>query len=334
MATRNPRPRLRFRAAPKGNAAARAGAATRNAGREPPADGDAWRYEIKFDGYRLLARIDGRDVRLFTRQGHDWTPKLKALAKEVGSLGLPDGWLDGEIVVMGKHGETDFQALQNAFETAHADTIQYFVFDLPFYAGHDLRKVPLAERRALLRRLFESNMAPRLRFSEEFEASAADMLDAACRMKLEGVIGKRADAPYVSARTNTWIKLKCTLRQEFVVGGFTDPKGSRQGIGALLLGIHDASGQLRYAGNVGTGFDTRTLGNLRTQLNALRADKPPFHALPASVKGHWVRPKLVAEVSFGSWTREGRVRHSVFHGLRTDKPAAGIAVEQARSRPV
>jgi len=297
---------------------------------QAPADSDAWRYEIKFDGYRLLARIDGSDVRLFTRQGHDWTPKLKALAKEVGALGLPDGWLDGEIVVMGKHGETDFQALQNAFETAHVDTIQYFVFDLPFYAGHDLRKVPLAERRALLRRLFESSTASRLRFSEEFEASAADMLDAACRMKLEGVIGKRADAPYVSARTNTWIKLKCTLRQEFVVGGFTDPKGSRQGIGALLLGVHDASGQLRYAGNVGTGFDTRTLGKLRTQLEALRADKPPFHALPASVNGHWVRPKLVAEVSFGSWTREGRVRHSVFHGLRTDKPAGGISVEQAK----
>ncbi|WP_416051560.1 DNA ligase D [Cupriavidus basilensis] len=295
-----------------------------------PADSEAWRYEIKFDGYRLLARIDGRDVRLFTRQGHDWTSKLKAIAKEVGSLGLPDGWLDGEIVVMGQHGETDFQALQNAFETAHADTIQYFVFDLPFYAGHDLRKVPLAERRALLRRLFESNTPPRLRFSEEFEASAADMLDAACRMKLEGVIGKRADAPYVSVRTNTWIKLKCTLRQEFVVGGFTDPKGSRRGIGALLLGVHDASGQLRYAGNVGTGFDTRTLDNLHTQLNGLRTDEPPFHALPASVKGHWVRPKLVAEVSFGSWTREGRVRHSVFHGLRTDKPAGGIAVERAR----
>ncbi|WP_029045293.1 DNA ligase D [Cupriavidus sp. amp6] len=295
---------------------------------KPPADTAAWRYEIKFDGYRVLARIDGKDVRLFTRQGHDWTAKLRALARDVGTLGLPDGWLDGEIVVLGKHGETDFQALQNAFDTARVEAIQYFVFDLPFYAGHDLRKVPLAERRALLRHIFAGNTSPRLQFSEDFEASPDEMLDAACRMKLEGVIGKRADSSYVSTRSNTWIKLKCTLRQEFVVAGFTDPRGSRTGIGSLLLGVHDSGGgRLRYAGNVGTGFDTRTLGELRAQLEALRADKSPFATVPAGVKGHWVRPKLVAEVSFGSWTREGRVRHAVFHGLRTDKPAGAVSVE-------
>ncbi|QRQ84697.1 DNA ligase D [Cupriavidus oxalaticus] len=297
---------------------------------KPPADAAAWRYEIKFDGYRVLARIDGKDVRLFTRQGHDWTAKLRALARDVGALGLPDGWLDGEIVVLGKHGETDFQALQNAFDTARVEAIQYFVFDLPFYAGHDLRKVPLAGRRALLRHIFAGNTSPRLQFSEDFEASPGEMLDAACRMKLEGVIGKRADSSYVSARSNTWIKLKCTLRQEFVVAGFTDPRGSRTGIGSLLLGVHDSGGRLRYAGNVGTGFDTRTLGELRAQLDALRADTSPFATVPAGVKGvkgHWVRPKLVAEVSFGSWTREGRVRHAVFHGLRTDKPAGAVSVE-------
>lgn len=295
---------------------------------KPPSDAQAWHYEIKFDGYRVLARIDGKDVRLFTRQGHDWTSKLRALARDVGALGLPDGWLDGEIVVIGKHGETDFQALQNAFDTARVEAIQYFVFDLPYFAGHDLRKVPVVERRALLRRIFEHNTSPRLQFSEDFEASPAEMLDAACRMKLEGVIGKRADSSYVSARSNTWIKLKCTLRQEFVVAGFTDPKGIRAGIGSLLLGVHDSGGRLRYAGNVGTGFDTRMLGDLRKQLDALRADASPFHTVPAGVKGNWVRPKLVAEVSFGSWTREGRVRHSVFHGLRSDKPASAVSVER------
>lgn len=295
---------------------------------KPPHDAAAWRYEIKFDGYRLLARVDGTDVRLFTRQGHDWTSKLRALARDVGALGLPDGWLDGEIVVLGKHGETDFQALQNAFDTARVEAIRYFAFDLPYFAGHDLRKVPLLERRALLRRIFEHNASPRLQFSEDFEASAGDMLDAACRMKLEGVIGKRVDSGYVSARSNTWIKLKCTLRQEFVVAGFTDPKGSRNGIGSLLLGVHDSGGRLRYAGNVGTGFDTRTLDDLRAQLDALRADAAPFHTVPAGVRGHWVKPRLVAEVSFGSWTREGRVRHAVFHGLRTDKPAGAVSVER------
>ncbi|MDQ0139929.1 DNA ligase D [Cupriavidus necator] len=293
-----------------------------------PPDAAAWRYEIKFDGYRVLARVDGKDVRLFTRQGHDWTSKLRGLARDVGALGLPDGWLDGEIVVLGKHGETDFQALQNAFDTARVEAIRYFAFDLPYFAGHDLRQVPLVERRALLRRIFAHNTSPRLQFSEDFEASPGDMLDAACRMKLEGVIGKRVDSSYVSARSNTWIKLKCTLRQEFVVAGFTDPKGSRTGIGALLLGVHDTGGRLRYAGNVGTGFDTRTLDELRAQLDALRADAAPFDNVPAGVRGHWVKPKLVAEVSFGSWTREGRVRHAVFHGLRTDKPAAAVSVER------
>ncbi|AOY96270.1 ATP-dependent DNA ligase [Cupriavidus sp. USMAA2-4] len=299
----------------------------------PPADEQDWRYEIKFDGYRLLARIDGKGVRLFTREGNDWTSRLQAVARDVGALGLPDGWLDGEIVVLGKHGETDFQALQNAFRTSSVDAIQYFVFDLPFYAGHDLRKVRLAQRRGLLRRLFERNTSPRLQFSEEFEAGPADMLDAACRMKLEGVIGKRADSHYVSARSKTWIKLKCTLRQEFVIGGFTDPRGSRHGIGSLLLGVHASNGHLRYAGNVGTGFDERMLSTLRAKLDGLVTDTTPFDAPPASLNVHWVRPKLVAEVSFGSWTRDGRVRHSVFHGLRSDKPASAVILEQPAEVP-
>ncbi|MEN7529555.1 DNA ligase D [Cupriavidus sp. DL-D2] len=292
-----------------------------------PADSANWQYEIKFDGYRILARVDGDDVRLFTRQGHDWTSKLRSLAAEIRDIGLPDGWLDGEIVVVDAHGITDFQALQNAFETAHVDQIQFYAFDLPYYDGHDLRAVPLANRRALLASLMADRTSQRVRFSDSFEADPGEMLQAACRMKLEGVIGKRVDAPYVSTRANSWIKLKCTHRQEFVIGGFTDPKGSRSGLGSLLLGVHDAQGKLRYAGNVGTGFDTATLDRLRKQLDALTTDTAPFDPLPRGVKGHWVKPKLVAEVSFGAWTREGRVRHSVFHGLRSDKAAGSITVE-------
>jgi len=304
----------------------------------PPTEGE-WQYEVKFDGYRILARIDGDDVRLFTRNGNDWTSKLRSLAAEVRALGLPDGWLDGEIVMVDANGVTDFQSLQNAFETAHVDAIQYYVFDLPYYAGRDLRAMPLTERRALLRQLLRQLMAAkpasRLRFSESFEAEPQEMLDAACRMKLEGVIGKRVDAPYVSTRANTWIKLKCTLRQEFVIGGFTDPKGSRSGLGSLLLGVHDAQGKLRYAGNVGTGFDTAMLDSLRKRLDPLVVDSAPFADLPRGIKGHWVKPKLVAEVSFGAWTKEGRVRHSVFHGLRSDKPARAVSVEKpAVEKPV
>ncbi|UZN52200.1 DNA ligase D [Cupriavidus cauae] len=303
----------------------------------PPADAQNWVYEVKFDGYRVLARIDGADVKLFTRNGHDWTSKLKTLARELGTLNLPSAWLDGEIVIVDKDGSTDFQALQNAFDSDRTDAIQFFVFDVPYYAGHDLRQVALAERRDLLRRVFEEhNVSAHLRFSESFEAGPEEILSAACRLRLEGLIGKRVDAPYVSARSPNWIKLKCSERQEFVIGGFTEPKGTRNGLGALLLGIHDEAGRLVYAGKVGTGFDVRTLDTIRAKLDALRTDASPFDRMPAiakGVKGIWVRPKAVAEVSFGSWTRDGLIRHAVFHGLRSDKSASAIGKEKAMPAP-
>ena len=295
-----------------------------------PTSGD-WIYEIKFDGYRVLARVDGGDVRLFTRRGHDWTSKLKHLSHAIAALGLPNGWIDGEIVIEAGQGRTDFQALQNAFDAAATADIHFLVFDLPYYASHDLRQVPLRERRNLLRQLMTGNTSEYLKFSEDFEADADTLLQAACQLRLEGVIGKRADAPYVSARSPTWIKLKCTQRQEFVIGGYTDPRGSRTGIGSLLLGVHDPQGRLIYSGNVGTGFDQKTLDDLRAKLSALEIPKPPFHQLARGIKGHWVSPTLLAEVSFGEWTQDGRIRHSVFHGLRTDKLPEKITKEEAIS---
>ena len=292
-----------------------------------PKGGD-WIYEIKFDGYRIVTRVDGNDVRLFTRNGHDWTSKLRHLAEAIAELGMPDGWLDGEIVIPEGDGRTNFQSLQNAFDTLRTQNIHYFLFDLPYFAGHDLREVPVRERRALLKKLLVSNKSRLIVFSDEFEADAGSLLEAACRLRLEGVIGKRADAPYTSTRSASWIKLKCTQRQEFVIGGYTDPRGARSGLGSLLLGVHDSDGRLMYAGNVGTGFDHKTLVQLKNQLAALSSGQTPFHKLPSGVKGHWVKPILVAEVAFGEWTDEGRIRHSVFHGLRTDKPPANIIREQ------
>ena len=292
-----------------------------------PKTGD-WIYEIKFDGYRIVTRVDGDDIRLFTRNGHNWTSKLKHLAQAIATLGLPDGWLDGEIVIPAGGGRTNFQSLQNAFDTSSTQDIRYYLFDLPYFAGHDLRGVPLRERRSLLRQVMSANRSGYLQFSEEFEADAGSLLDAACRLQLEGVIGKRADAPYTSTRSTTWIKLKCTRRQEFVIGGYTDPRGTRTGLGSLLLGVHDTQGRLMYAGNVGTGFGERTLTQLKIQLSALHTTKAPFDPLPAGVKGHWVKPKLVAEVSFGEWTNEGRIRHSVFHALRTDKAPGTVKREE------
>jgi bifunctional non-homologous end joining protein LigD len=301
-----------------------------------PDQGD-WVYEIKFDGYRLLARIDEGAVRLFTRNGHDWTSRLKGLAKELGRLKLTSGWLDGEIVVIGANGGTDFQALQNAFDESRPEVIQYFLFDLLHADGEDLRELPLQQRRERLRALIEQSGTadehPHVRYSEDFEVAPSHLLHTACAMRMEGVIGKRRDAPYRSGRSDAWIKLKCTQRQEFVIGGYTDPKGARQGLGALLLGVHDEHGQLHYAGNVGTGFDAQTLQDLQARLQALSTDKPAFAALPRDVKGHWVKPSLVAEVSFAEWTQEGRLRQAVFHGLRTDKPPRSITREKALAPP-
>ncbi|SFU27997.1 ATP-dependent DNA ligase LigD phosphoesterase module /ATP-dependent DNA ligase LigD polymerase module [Polaromonas sp. YR568] len=294
----------------------------------PPADPEGWVYEIKYDGYRMLARIEGSSVRLFTRNGNDWTSKLPKLAKAVAALKLPSGWIDGEIVVMNEHGVPDFGALQNAFDRASTASIVYYVFDLPFFDGLDLRQLPLSQRREILCTLATRHPQDSIRFSDAFEAAPQDLLDSARRVGLEGVIGKRVDSSYVSSRSPNWIKLKTQLRQEFVIGGYTAPKGSRTGLGALMLGVHDNEGKLQYAGNVGTGFNDKTLGTLTARLEKLHTDRSPFARLPAGVKGQWVKPRLLAEVAFGEWTHSGHIRHSVFQGLRTDKPATHILREK------
>lgn len=295
-----------------------------------------WRYEIKFDGYRILARIDAGDIRLYTRNGHDWTARMPRQKAALAALQLTSGWFDGEVVVHGKDGLPDFQALQNAFDTGGSDPIVYYLFDMPFLDGTDLRAVALEDRRAALATLLEARGmrdGAALRFSEDFAAAGADMLASARHLKLEGLIGKRAGSPYVSHRSTDWIKLKCQQRQEFVIAGFTDPNGARQGFGALLLAVHDAeSGALRYAGKVGTGFSQATLQNLAAQLQVLEIRRTPMQAPPTGAEAraaHWVRPELLAEVAYAGLTRDGLVRHAVFHGLRTDKAADDIAAPAA-----
>jgi bifunctional non-homologous end joining protein LigD len=293
-----------------------------------------WSYEIKFDGYRIMARIDHDQVQLFTRNGHDWTHKLPQQAAALAALGLESAWLDGEMVVANEQGVPDFQALQNAFEDGRSGNILYYLFDLPYLNGVDLREVPVEERRAALATVLGNHEQPLLRFSEAFDETPDALLNSACQMQMEGLIGKRLGSPYVSRRSGDWIKLKCKHRQEFVVVGYTDPKGSRSAFGALLLGLHDRdSGELRYAGKVGTGFNESTLKSILAQLKPLQVKKPAVVNPPSGfdVKGvHWLKPKLLAEVAFAEMTKDGSVRHAVFHGLRDDKPAKGITVERAK----
>lgn len=301
---------------------------------DAPGGANGWLYEVKFDGYRLLARAERKKIRLFTRNGHDWSAKLSALVEALQQFELAPAWLDGEIVVLDDRGIPDFQALQNAFDQDRSENIIYYVFDVPFYDGQDLRATPLVERKKLLASLFAKQSANTIRLSDTFEASARDLLSSACRLGLEGIIGKRKSSRYASRRSSDWIKLKCTQRQEFVIGGYTDPQGTRTGLGSLLLGVHDEHGELRYSGNVGTGFDNKTLSALKQKLTAIATRHRPFaERTGIDRKAHWVRPKLIAEVSFGEWTKAGRIRQAVFHGLRADKKTQTITREKPAALP-
>jgi len=298
---------------------------------DSPPSGD-WRYEVKFDGYRVLARIEGDDVRLFTRNGHDWSSKMPRQVEALRALGLDSAWLDGEMVVKGEHGVSDFQALQNAFDTDNDEQIVYYLFDLPYLGGHDLRQLPLEDRRSALAKLLEDEQSEVLEYSADFDQPVESLLDSACRLQLEGLIGKRLGSPYLGKRSADWIKLKCKQRQEFVIVGYTDPKGSRTAFGALLLALHDNdSGQLRYAGKVGSGFSAATLGTIHARLKPLEVAKPALANPPIGVEArgvHWLKPQLLAEVAYAQMTRDGSVRHAVFHGLRDDKPATAIDLER------
>jgi bifunctional non-homologous end joining protein LigD len=308
-----------------------------------PTHGD-WLYEIKFDGYRLMTRIAKGEATIFTRGGHDWTHKMQPLADELATLGIDGGWLDGEAVVLDAEGLPHFNLLQNALDSKRSsEAIVYYVFDAPFLNGQDLREVPLHARRALLKQVIEAHAGDRVRFSDDFPADAAKVLETACSLKLEGVIAKRRDGFYTSSRSTDWLKLKCQARQEFVIGGFSDRSDNAKAVGALMLGYHDDQGVLQYAGRVGTGWSSADAVELRKKLAKLVAKASPFPpgttrstrwlSKPAA-EDHWVEPQLVAEISFAEWTPDGSVRHASYQGLREDKDAKAVVRESAKAPPV
>lgn len=285
--------------------------------------GRDWVHEIKFDGYRGLAYIQDGNVSIYTRTGQDWTHKFRPLADKLAKLPVKTAILDGEILALNDKGASSFKTLQNALSEGQADDLQYYVFDLLHLNAKDLTRLPLLERKKQLQPLLE-NKAP-VFYSEHAANRDKKFLKRLCGMELEGIISKRADAPYEHRRSTSWLKTKCHKRQEFVIGGFTLPTHAERGIGALLIGYYKEE-RLLYAGKVGTGFGNETSLALRKRLDKLRGLNP-FQSVPADGRrgAKWVKPNLVCEVEFTEWTPEGRLRHPSFQGLREDKPAVSIA---------
>ncbi len=304
--------------------------------REPPA-GDAWLHELKYDGYRVGCLVDDGDVRLVSRAGNDCTARFPEVVDAVRRLGMRDAVLDGEVASVRPDGRTSFQDLQHAFSGGSRAALVYFVFDLLHLDGEDVARLPLERRKAILARLLARRprgapVAHRgadgvLQFAEHVVGNGPALFAEVCRLGLEGIVSKRRDLPYDAGRHGGWLKTKCLQRAEFVVGGFTDPEGTRPGIGALIVGRHDDAGRVVCAGKVGTGFTQESATTLRRRLATLETQTCPFTPFPAGFRRrgvHWVRPELVAEVAFSEMTSDGKIRQPSFRGLRegTAAPAA------------
>ncbi|GHA92094.1 DNA ligase D [Modicisalibacter luteus] len=293
-------------------------------------EGKDWIHEIKFDGYRVMARLEKGDVRLITRNNKDWTHRFPELARVVAQLPVTNALLDGEVVSLAQDGISSFRRLQEALSSGHTAGLIYQAFDLLHLEGRDLRDVMLVERKSALAQLLESaglNGHSSVRYADHIEAQGRAFFDQACRLGLEGIISKRAESHYLSTRSKDWVKTKCANHEEFVVGGYTDPSGSRSGFGSLLMGAFDSDGRLEYAGRVGTGFNARLLDTLSAQLEAQETSTSPFNSPVPDVRSvHWVRPEMVIEVEFTERTRDGRLRHPAFRGLREDRNPEEIRV--------
>ena len=299
-------------------------------------DGDQWLHEIKYDGFRMHARLDHGEVRLLTRNGLNWTGKYPQIAGAASSLHARQAYLDGELCGVRPDGITSFSMIQMASDAGNAAGLVFFLFDLLHLDGEDLSARPLIERKVLLAGLLE-RASSSLHYSDHQTGQGPAFYEKACALAVEGIVSKRADAVYMPGNRGLWLKVKCLNREEFVVIGWTDPEGARPFLGALLLGYYDTDGRLTYAGRVGTGINQSELARLWRRLQPLAADKMPLDVAPPRStrfgsslvlsRVHWVRPELVAEVKFLSWTEDNLLRQVVYEGLREDKPAAEVRRE-------
>ncbi len=287
---------------------------------DDPPSGDDWFHELKFDGYRLICRIDSGKVAFLTRHQKDWTAKFPNLSRAVKSLPATSAMLDGEVVVFDARHLSSFQKLQQMIGKTDAGFV-FEVFDLMYLDGFDLTEASLKDRKRALEELFSPiDQRGALRYSDHVEGNGEIFFKKACERGLEGIVSKLASAPYKSARTRNWLKVKCSKRQEFVIAGYT-PSDKGLPFASLILGVYE-QGQLIYAGRVGTGFRYKLRAELKKKLDSIARDSSPFATTPKEPglrDAHWVTPKLVAEVAFTEWTADGAIRHPSFQGLREDK---------------
>lgn len=292
-----------------------------------PFDNKDWIFEIKWDGYRAIAQLNAGRVFLYSRNQKSFNEDFPPIVEALKYLKIETAILDGEVVVLDDFGKPNFQLMQN-YQRTKQGNLFYYVFDLLFLDGQDLREFPLIERKQLLQTLILSNQNTVIRFSDHVEKNGIAFFKEISKQNLEGLIGKYGQSHYQMKRSKEWVKIKTHLRQEAVIGGFTQPRGSRKKFGALLLGVYDKEGKLHYIGHVGTGFNVKLLTDIYNQLEPLQQTKSPFAEAPkANMSVTWVKPNLVCEVEFTEWTSESRMRHPTFKGLRTDKKAKKVERE-------
>lgn len=294
-----------------------------------PPEGDEWLHEIKFDGYRLLAFIEDKKIKLMTRGDQNWTDKFPNIAKALKSLSLSNTILDGEIVILDNNQHSNFQLLQNAIKDNKNSRFVYYIFDIIYHEGSDLSSIPLIERKNILHQII-TNSTGTLRYSDHVIGSGKEVFTKSCELGLEGIVSKHVKSPYIQKRTRNWLKAKCLKRQEFVIGGYTQPKGNRKHFGSLLLGVYTKNKKkLAYCGHVGTGFNAKSLSSISKELKKYKTTEMPFEKLPPESKNvTWTKPVIIAEVEFSEWTSDGILRHPSFKGLRSDKPPKTIHVEE------
>jgi bifunctional non-homologous end joining protein LigD len=298
---------------------------------EKPPPGDEWFHELKFDGYRMLCHLNGKQVRFWSRNGKDWTQKFPRIGKAILSLPFKTAILDGEVVAVDASGRSSFQKLQQAIGKTGDSGFVFQIFDLIYLEGYNLTRVTLRDRKALLAQLLEavSETGP-LRYSDHIEGNGMEFFKQACKLGIEGVVSKLASSRYESTRSRDWLKAKCIKRQEFVIAGFTKSDKDVPGFGALILGVYD-KGKLVYVGRAGTGFTIKQRLQIRAKLDPLVRQSSPFVSLPKDPglrRAVWTAPKLVGEVAFTEWTDDGFIRHPSFQGLREDKKATEVVREE------